>query len=164
MKTCSEFEKKHEKPPFLPFLALFSKFTFLAITPEEELFRTCSFHQNKPTIKPFKIDQHNPDHFRFENWRSLTGVNLYSSNTLNQRQGLTVELILRYFNLTTPKNQKIMGKPNARTWTSNYLSSIPFLWWFCHNIQKIWSNGQAVLEISKFEEPCNLISRYHFKP
>ena len=49
MKTCSEFEKKHEKPPFLPFLALFSKFTFLAITPEE-LFRTCGFYQNEPTI------------------------------------------------------------------------------------------------------------------
>ena len=50
MKTCSEFEKKHEKPPFLPFLALFSKFTFLAITPEDELFRMCSFYQNEPTI------------------------------------------------------------------------------------------------------------------
>ena len=50
MKTCSEFEKKHEKPPFLPFLALFSKFTFLAITPEDQLFRMCGFYQNEPTI------------------------------------------------------------------------------------------------------------------
>ena len=43
--------EKHEKPPFLPFLALFSKFTFLAITPEEEPFWTCDFYQKKPTIK-----------------------------------------------------------------------------------------------------------------
>ena len=43
--------EKHEKPTFLPFLALFSKFTFLALTPEEVLFWKCSFYQNEPTIK-----------------------------------------------------------------------------------------------------------------
>ena len=47
----SRFWENLEKPRFLPFLALFSKFTFLAITPEEELFWTCGFYQKKPTIK-----------------------------------------------------------------------------------------------------------------
>ena len=36
----------------------------------------------------------------------MTGVNLYSYSTLNQRPGETVKPFLRYLNLTKPKNQK----------------------------------------------------------
>ena len=61
-------------------------------------------------IKPFKNDQHNRNHFRLKNWRSVTGENLYSYNTLNQRLGQTVEPFLTYLNLTKPKNQKVHGK------------------------------------------------------
>ena len=50
-KLRSELWKKHKKPQFLPILALFSKFTFLAKTPEEERFWTCGFDQNEPTIR-----------------------------------------------------------------------------------------------------------------
>ena len=56
MKLCSGFEKKHKKPPFLPFLALFSKFTFLAITPEEEFVPKCGFTITSP-LKAFYLKQ-----------------------------------------------------------------------------------------------------------
>ena len=56
MKLCSGFEKKHKKPPFLPFLALFSKFTFLAITPEEEFGSKCGFTRTSP-LKAFYLTQ-----------------------------------------------------------------------------------------------------------
>ena len=62
MKLCSEFWEKYEKAPFLKFLALFSKFSFLAIT-REELFRTCGLHQNEPTkslLLETKIQNNSP--------------------------------------------------------------------------------------------------------
>ena len=64
----------------------------------------------------------------------------------------------------TEKRKKIMGRTHACTWTSNYLSSIPFFGWFYNKIQKLSSKGQAVLDMLQFEEPCNLIGRYRFKP
>ena len=96
-------------------------------------------------IKLSKYDQHDPNHFRLKNWRSVTGVNLYSYNRLNQRLGQTVQPFLRYLNLKKSKNQKIMGRTHARIWTSNYISSIPFHWGFCNkkpkNQLKRWSRS-----------------------